>query len=72
MTTYHNFKISLGPHDGRRTLGSVEIDGKPVHGVRAIQVLAGHDRVTEVTLTLIASVDMEVEKPIVTMQDEGA
>jgi len=36
------------------------IDGVPVKGVRHIDIDAGHNQVTEVRLTLMAAVDMEI------------
>lgn len=72
MSSYHHFSIKLKAHDGEHTFGTVEMDGKPVHGVRDIKIDAGFRHVTEVTLTLIASVDAEFEQATVIAQDAAA
>lgn len=73
MSSFHHIKINLSAHDNGRTLGTVELDGKPLHGVRDIKIEAGFQRVTEVTLTLIASVEAEFDGAAVVTQDgDGA
>jgi len=72
MSSYHHIKIDLQAHDGNHTLGSVELDGKPIHGVRDIRIEAGFNRVTEVTLTLIASVAAEMAEAVVNNKQETA
>jgi hypothetical protein len=61
MTEYHNIKIKLKPYSDGITLGTVELDGRVVHGVRNIKVESDYKRVTEVTLTLIAGFEAEIE-----------
>ena len=69
MSNYHRIKVNLKAHDNGHTFGAVELDGNPLHGVRDIKIEAGFQRVTEVTLTLIASVEAEIDEPAVVIQD---
>jgi ABC-type transporter Mla subunit MlaD len=55
-------------HDGLTT-GTVLIDGVPVNKVRRISIDTGHNQVTEVTITLIASVDIEIDGAEVRISD---
>ena len=71
MSEYHNIKVKLNPYDGKHTFGTVELDGVVLQGVRAIKVEAGHDRVTEVTITLIAGFEAEIDGAAV-VEGDGA
>ena len=53
--------VKLAAYNAGHTLGTVMIDGVPVAGVRHIIIDAGHNQVTEVTLTMMAAVDMEID-----------
>ena len=68
---YHHIKIALHPYDAGHTPGTVEIDGVPVNGVRAFKVEGGYNRVTEVTLTLtlLASVEVDADGAVVNTND---
>jgi hypothetical protein len=57
---FHKITINLAAIEKGHTLGSVQMDGVVVKGVRSIDIHASHQDVTEVTLTLIASVDAEI------------
>lgn len=53
--------VKLAAYNAGHTLGTVMLDGVPVKGVRHIDIDAGYNQVTEVTLTLIAAVEMEID-----------
>lgn len=55
----HNIKFTIGASG---TDGSVEMDGKPLKGVRSIKVGAGVEQATKVDLEMFAKgVDVEVD-----------
>lgn len=53
--------VKLNAYNAGHTLGTVTIDGVPVKGVRHINIDAGHNQVTEVTITMMAAVDVEID-----------
>lgn len=53
--------VKLNAYNAGLTTGTVLIDGVPVNKVRHISIDAGHNQVTEVTITLMASVDIEID-----------
>lgn len=62
---FHHIKVKLNAYDtGEKiTLGTVELDGIALKGVRTILVRGGYKQVTEVTLTFIASVEADIDRP---------
>ena len=71
MSNYHRIKVNLKAYDAGGTFGTVELDGKPLQGVRAIKIEAGYPKVTEVTLSLIASVEAEIDGTAVDAKQDG-
>lgn len=66
---YHHITIVLHPYDAGHTPGTVEIDGVPVKCVRGIKIEGGYNQVTEVTLTLLASVEVDADGAVVNTHD---
>ena len=68
----HKFKLKLTP---RPETSSIEMDGKELHGVQAVNILApnpGHD-VARITLTLFSAqieVDAECRAAFVEREDD--
>jgi hypothetical protein len=56
----HTFHVELSALEKGHTLGKVRLDGNELHGVRSVSVNAGYHSATEITLTMIASVDVTV------------
>jgi hypothetical protein len=63
---FHHVEVTLQPFEHRHTLGVVKLDGEELSNVRSIKIESGHDQITEVTLTLIASVSATVNGAKVT------
>ena len=66
---HHKVTLELNAFDGRHTFGRVLLDGVEVRGVRYVGIRSGYNSVTEVTLTMIASVSAEIEDANVTETD---
>jgi hypothetical protein len=60
-TKFHKITVDLAAVEKGHTLGTVYMDGVAVHGVRAIKIESSYQSVTEVTLTMIANVAVEVD-----------
>lgn len=65
-SSYHHIAIDLFAIPEGRSKGTVTLDGVELKGVRSIRVESRHDDVTEVTLTLIASVSGTIDGARVT------
>jgi hypothetical protein len=63
---FHHVEVTLQPFEHRHTLGVVKLDGEELSNVRGVKIEAGHDQITEVTITLIASVSAMVNGAKVT------
>ncbi len=57
---FHKIEVELSAIENGQTLGRVKLDGNELHGVRSVSVNAGCHSATEITLTMIASVDVTV------------
>ena len=63
---FHHVEVTLQPFEQGHTLGTVKLDGEELRNVRGIKIESGYDQVTEITLTLIASVSATVNGAKVT------
>ena len=63
---FHHVEVTLQPFEHGHTLGTVKLDGEELSNVRGIKIESGYDKVTEITLTIIASVSATVNGAKVT------
>lgn len=63
---FHHVEVTLQPFEHGHTLGVVKLDGEELRNVRSIKIESGHNQVTEVTFTVIASVSAMVNGAKVT------
>ncbi len=63
---FHHVEVTLQPFEHSHTLGTVKLDGEELSNVRGIKIESGYDKVTEITLTIIASVSATVNGAKVT------
>lgn len=52
---FHHVEVTLQPFEHGHTVGVVKLDGVELRNVRCVKIESGHDQITEVTLTVIAS-----------------
>lgn len=72
MITAHKIQVELKTVNTGKTLGKVLLDDVELVGVRGIAIRAGYEGVTEVTITLLASVLATIEGAnVTTVKDTG-